>query len=600
MRRFLYHRLVRSAARIWLLLAALLLTTSSANAQTVDWAKTFGRDWGISQIVTDSQGNTYACGNFRDTVTIGAFTLYAADSSRRGYSDVLVAKFDAAGTCQWVAQAGGESSTSSIGSDYVADIALDPSGNVIVVGKFSSYSAQFGAYTLNNAGPNFDLFVAKLNGVTGQWLWASRAGGPGEEAASALKIDASGDAYVSGNFRSATCQVGSTTLTRLASRDLLVAKLNGATGQWQWANRAGVGYGAGNSLALDGRGHCFVAGMFRVTAADFGATTLTTYITGSGANLILNTQCFVARMSATTGAWQWAAQGGDSNRQYGGAEADFISVDGQGMCTVMGTIFDCRSVQIGPSTLVNNSGTRVNSSPPYNLIVLRDLFVARLDSAGQWLSAASYGGIGDEYSENAFVGANGLIHVVGSLTESSFNLGTKAVQSIGQGAFLASYDPVVGNWLDASTIVTFASQTPGNRIAGINADRQGNWYIAGGFYESSMQLCSLNLLGLGTVNEYTGFLARLNAGPLSTDAPLLSIAHGLTVWPNPTSHTVHISGAEAGQTVHLLDAHGRLIIEAKVPADGQLDLAPSVAHGLYFVRVVGTRQSQRLVVEKAI
>ncbi len=589
MKRFLIYHLA-----CWMSAMLLLLAVRPAVAQTVDWVADIGRGqsgWSVTHVVADAAGNSFVCGSLTDSLTIGAFTLRNVDTTGLGRGDGFVARLDANGICQWVAHISGQNGESA------QAIALDPAGNVLVTGSYWSYDAHFGPITLYNASAYADLFVAKLDGATGQWLWARRMGGTGDDFGMLLKTDAAGDVYVAGTFASDTLRTGGTpaflvnqhyhanTLT-----ETVVAKFSGATGQCLWATRAGVNGAA--TFALDDHGHVFLAGSFIYTSADIGSTSLTTYSAGSGTSYVVNRQCYVARLAAATGAWQWATQGGDSNQQYGGAYATGLRVDGQGIITVVGGIDGFSPITIGATPLYNQSWPSPITNRP-----MTDGFVARLDSTGQWLNAFSVGGQGDEWLRDITSEPGGGLLVLGfSWTTDPISFGTNTLQTGLPGSFLARVDPVGGTWQDAAVIGSGA----GAQVKNVALDAVGRRYIGGGF-RGTLQLGSTTLTTPSNPNGHSvaGFLVRLSAGVLATPGALAAVPTGLQVWPNPTTSTVQVSGPAPGQRVQLVDVQGRCVVETLMPATGPLTLVlpAGLAAGLYVVRVPGTRQVRRLVVE---
>ena len=590
MKRFLIYHFTSWVGAV---LLALVGVVPAARAQTVDWVADMGRGqsaWGINHMVTDAQGNTFVCGSFVDSLVIGAFTLRDVDTTRLGGGDGFVARFDASGTCQWVAHIWGQS------SETPGAITLDPTGDVLVTGRFGSYDTHFGAFTLFNTSANSELFVTKLDGTTGQWRWARRMGGTGSDVGTVIETDARGDAYLLGQFYSDTLRIGGTSAYLVNQHafnnvrpEVLVAKLSGATGLYQWVTRAGVNQAT--DLKLDGRGHLFVAGSFNYAQADVGATVLNAYSAGSGTSYVVNNQCFVARLNAATGQWQWATQGGDSNRQYGGAYANALHVDGQGIITIVGRIDGSSPITIGANVLDNRSSTY----PGINRL-MGDGFVARLDSSGQWLNAFRVGEQGDEWLRDIVPTPGAGFSVLGQLSGPSFGLGATNLQSAQAGSFLAHVDPVNGAWQDAAVV------GDGGRTSSMNLalDAAGRRYVGGSFFATSFQLGTTTLLAPNNTNgALSGFLARLSAGALAAPGLLPQALTGLEIWPNPTTGTVQVSGPAPGQRVQLVDVQGRRVAEALMPATGPLTLAlpAGLASELYVVRVPGTRQARRLVVE---
>ena len=80
-------------------------------------------------------------------------------------------------------------------------IRLDGAGNRYVVGSFQN-TADFdpgaGTQYLNSAG-NYDIFLTKYD-ASGNYLWAVRIGGIGNDQAYALAVDASGNSTITGYF----------------------------------------------------------------------------------------------------------------------------------------------------------------------------------------------------------------------------------------------------------------------------------------------------------------------------------------------------------------------------------------------------------------
>ena len=138
-------------------------------------------------------------------------------------------------------------------------IALDSvAGNVLVAGTFQG-TVAFGATTLTATGSTSDIFVAKLD-PAGKFLWAAAATSKASNSASGVAVDSSGNAYISGTISGSTT-MGTTSLTVKKTADMFVARVDGGTGKFTWAtvaeadNADGMGIGgttaAGNTIGAN-------------------------------------------------------------------------------------------------------------------------------------------------------------------------------------------------------------------------------------------------------------------------------------------------------------------------------------------------------------
>ncbi|MGC9362901.1 MAG: SBBP repeat-containing protein, partial [Candidatus Syntrophosphaera sp.] len=198
--------------------------------------------------------------------------------------------------------------------------------------------------------------------------------------------DDQGNQYITGSFEE-TADFGSTTLTSSGNKDIFVAKLDG-DGNWLWAKKAGgTAYDYGQGIVLDGSGNVFVTGYFR-DVADFGDISLTS----NGYDDI-----FVAKLDPD-GNWIWATSAGAASSD----SAQDITIDASGNLYITGLFM--QSTTIGSTTLTSSGGS--------------DIFVARMDSGGNWLWAVRAGGSsGDSGRSITFDGVN--LYITGDFRETA-------------------------------------------------------------------------------------------------------------------------------------------------------------------------------------
>lgn len=163
-------------------------------------------------IAVDSSGNAYVTGYAASTnfpTTAGAFRTTSG-----GAEDAFVVKLNAGGTALVYSTYLGGSA-----SDYGNGIAIDSSGNAYVAGR--TYSSNFPTVNAlqNASGGSSDVFAVKLN-PTGAPVYATYLGGAKGEGGSAIVVDASGNAYITGSADSSNFPLASTR-SRLAWREAL-------------------------------------------------------------------------------------------------------------------------------------------------------------------------------------------------------------------------------------------------------------------------------------------------------------------------------------------------------------------------------------------
>jgi len=465
------------------LLLILALCSVALFAQNVDWlwanqAGGINDDFSYS-IAVDDIGNSYVTGYFGGSATFGTTTL----TSSGGY-EIFVAKLDNNGNWLWAKQSGGTNSV--VGNS----IAVDSIRNSYVTGYFWG-SATFGTTTLTSSGYE-DIFIAKLD-INGNWLWAKKAGGTYWDYGYSITVDANGNSYVTGIFYG-NATFGTTILTSSGYYDIFVAKLD-SNGNWLWAKKAGgidMDYGYG--IAVDANGNSYVTGCFW-DSATFGTTTFTS----SGGYDI-----FVAKLDSS-GNWLWVKQAGGTS----GDDGHNITVDDNGNSYVTGYYYS------GIATF----GTTTLTSSGYE-----DIFVAKLDSNGNWLWAKQAGGTGHDYGLSIAVDANGNSYVTGYF-DGSATFGTTTLISSGEDdIFVAKIDPN-GNWLWAKK----AGGTSWDYGCGIAVDANGNSYITG-YFDDSVTFGTTTLISSGDYDIFVAKLGEVN----SIDLPDIISFNGIrSIYPNP-------------------------------------------------------------------
>ncbi|WP_208177204.1 hypothetical protein [Hymenobacter negativus] len=204
-----------------------------------------------AKVAVDAAGNAYLAGDFDTFLTLGSTTLTATTVAGTP-NDAFLVKYDSQGVQQWVRQAvaGGAGNT---GSAFLYGVATDASGNVTIAGDFLN-SVSFGGTPFTGAG----VYLYRFS-PTGTLLLSKQVSDDGF--ADDLVLDAAGNAYITGGFYNNTT-FGTTTLPNAGNADLFLCKLN-AAGTLQWVQTAGgPDEDAGTALALDAAGNAVVCGYY--------------------------------------------------------------------------------------------------------------------------------------------------------------------------------------------------------------------------------------------------------------------------------------------------------------------------------------------------
>ncbi len=255
---------------------------------------------------------------------------------------------------------------SSSTHDYGADIAVDDSGNIYVLGV---------SYRNLPSVTEYSLFVIKLDS-SGAFQWQYSCG---NVVGRAIAVDANSNVYVTGNTPISNDPVDLDT-------DIFVLKLNG-TGVLQWSQFCGSSdpiapYDYGYDIAVDGSGHIYVTGMS-------GATWGSPLHAHSGGNDIV-----VLKLDGS-GTYQW-------HTFYGPGNGLSIAADAGGNLYVTGD-----SPDTWGSPLHAHSG-----SPPGNS-GYTDIVVLKLDSSGSYQWHTFYGSNYHDRGDAIAVDGNGSVYVRG-------------------------------------------------------------------------------------------------------------------------------------------------------------------------------------------
>ena len=378
---------------IFIVALSLVSKVCFAQAPDWEWAKSFygtGACACISMTI-DASNNIYTTGVFNGTVDFDPGTgTYLLASYNSAY-DVFISKSDSLGNFIWAKRIGGNS------HDYGESIAVDSKSNVYVTGYFGS-TVDFdpGLTQYNIASNGFtDVFILKLDS-SGNFLFAKNLGGStGLDQAYSIAIDLDGNIYTTGYF-SETADfdpgVGVFNLVTSSSNgNIFVSKLD-SLGNFIWAKAIiGTNFGEGKSLIVDTLNNVFITGIF-YGFNDFDPGSGTFYLNSSS---LTSVDAFILKLDSS-GSFVWAKKTGG-----GGAGCEDISLDDSGNIYTVGSFGG--TVDFDPGLGIFNI-----TSQDY------DVFIWKLDNAGNFAWAKSFGGTGNVYSRSIAIDSSGNIFFVGN------------------------------------------------------------------------------------------------------------------------------------------------------------------------------------------
>ncbi|MDP6287158.1 MAG: hypothetical protein QF548_04700, partial [Acidimicrobiales bacterium] len=273
----------------------------------------------VGEVQVDSQGNIYACGNYRGTGDIDPNPAVSNQLSVTGGGSSVVSKYSPSGNLLWHVL------LDATEDDQILDCALHPSENYLAVaGKFKG-TMNFPSQPNITSNGDYDAYVAWISTTTSNTdttppngvARGLTLGGPGVDEARGVDYGPNGSIYVGGVFED-TADIdwkrnSATNRTSAGGQDAFLTKFGGAAGTVKW-NRTwgGTGTDAVHGLAVDrDNNDIYIGGHLGNQASDYNP--------GSGVVLIGGTSggnggndSWISQFSPM-GDLQWAKNFGSSS-----------------------------------------------------------------------------------------------------------------------------------------------------------------------------------------------------------------------------------------------------------------------------------------------
>lgn len=377
------------------------------------------------------------------------------------------------------------------GFDRGISLTTDDSGNVYTTGMFfntTDFNPNSGNKALTSNGRS-DIFIQKLTSK-GELSWALGIGGNERDYGKGITTDNAGNVYVTGYFKGEVDFDPSNetkTLTTQGERDIFVLKLS-QSGDFKWVRKMGGNMDdEGLSIASHGASGLYITGYFK-GQANFGTGQNSKQLVSNGYE-----ETFIQKLNHQ-GELQWAYAIGGENEDRGRS----VTTDASGNVYFTGFFSD--TVDFDPGT-----GQKIENGN-----ILNDIFIEKLDPAGNLLWVHSFGGFNIDEGQAVQSDKKGHIYLVGNFRETvDFGTDSQSVQLTSdrsEDIFVQKFD-TSGRmiWVRANKGYGF------DRGFDLAIDTAGSSYITGRFNHTVDFDPGKDTLNLTAQNQWDVFIQKLDA-----------------------------------------------------------------------------------------
>jgi Beta-propeller repeat len=463
-------------------------------------------------IAVDSSGNAYVAG----FTSSGDFpTVNAYQSMLQGTQNAYLAKLGSTGsTLLYSSYLGGT------GVDFARGIAADDNGNAYVVGytNSSDFPVQNALQAVYGGGLN-DAFIAKFNTAVSSsvsLIYSTFLGGTGDDQATTVAIDSSGDAYIAGSTTSTNFPtLNPYQAINRGSNDIFVSEINASDSGLVFSTYlGGGGDDIAHGIAVDSTG-IYVAG--GTTSTNFPTLNPVQAVNGGLDDAILT------KFDPTGSSLIYSTYYGGSGNEY----CLTLAVDPSGRAFLAG--------------LTDSTDFPVLNSIQSTQAGLQDGFVIVFSASGTQIIYATYfGGNSFDEIQGIAVDAAGNAYIAGETFSSNFRVTPGVVQPKygGNGdAFVAKIQ------LSGPDYAINVSNTPQTIFPGQQTTFNGSLTAFNGYKSAVALTCQ-------TSNPPLPSVCTPNPGsltPTSSGAAFTITAAGT---PADYSFNAHAVGTDAQTTTH--------------------------------------------------
>jgi len=497
-----------------------------------------GSDQG-NDIALDGNGNAYITGFTQDGALISEdenpqVPTLQPDPQKR--FEAFVTKLSPSGTVIYSTYFGGTppaATSSQTVDDEAHSLALDPSGNIFVVG-----------YTFNNdfpivngfqaaSGGAQEAYIVRLEGSSGTLQFSSYLGGNQSDRAFGVAVDAQGNAYVTGSTLSGNFPVVNAFQSRFGGglRDAFLTKVTAAGTIGFSTYLGGVGDEQAYDVAVDSNGEIILTGYTTSLNFPMSHPLVGTYRGGID-------DIFITKFNSTGSALVFSTYWGGSNSDNGVR----LAVDKNNTIYITGTTSSGLDFPLKSPAQIFNAG-------------MYDAFLIKMHPDGQDVDFSTFIGAEDIDSGTGIaVDNNGFIYVSG-FTKS---LGFFAINAIG-GFLRGLQDGFVMKIASDATHVVYSTFLGGFGVEGATSlavDPAGNAYVTG-FTTSLVDFpVSSDAFQAKSAGGQDGFVVKINSDDVKTSVPIAFPMNG------------GASSSTAGQTAQVTFGYASLEVTGNASPSG--------------------------------
>ena len=405
------------------------------------------------------------------------------------------------------------------GTDQGSAITVDASGNAYVTGSTDSTGFPTASPFQASNSGEFDAFVTKLNAAGSALVYSTYVGGSTDDFGNGIAVDASGNAYVT----------GSTDSTDFPTASPIQAAHGGEFDAFVTKLNA-----AGNALVYS----TYLGGTGRELGIDIAVDAASNaYVTGDTSSIDFPTaspfqpnkaggfnDAFVTKLNAAGSGLVYSTYLGGGSHPFGSANDSGldIAVDTSGNAYVTG-------------------GTESTDFPTVNPIqaanaCFDDAFVTKLNAAGNALVYSTYlGGSADlrDRGSDIAVDASGNAYVTGSAGSTDFPTASPIQPNKSGGGLVDAFVTKLNAAGSALAYSTYLGGSglfeTGNSIA---VDTSGNAYVTG--FTESTDFPTASPFQSINAGDRDAFIAKITDQPPGTPTPTLpadSVVNGASFRP---------------------------------------------------------------------